>query len=131
MTQNGTPRKTPPKRRDVVLIMHLAAGLSVEKAAQAANVSRTTANRRMKQPDFQARIQEARAEFAVGAASRLGSMMARACDVLDRLLNSRTARIRLAAADRILGLGWKLRHEGELQERISGIERHLGIGKKP
>jgi hypothetical protein len=125
-----TTSDTPRKSRDAIIVMLMAAGRTIESTATAAGVSPATICRRLRKPEFQDRIQVARARFAADAGARLGSMMGKASDVLARLLDSQNEKIKLAAAREVLTLGVKLRREGEWEERMEAIERQLGFRKK-
>jgi hypothetical protein len=59
-----------------LLLLHLAAGRSVGVAAELAGMSRQTAHRRMRGPDFAAKLDAARKEFHERVAGRLADQLA-------------------------------------------------------
>src|SRR4051812_37627735 len=62
---------TGRSRADEALTLALACGATVEAAAAKAGVSPTTAFRRLKDPEFQQRLQRARAEMVQRATAML------------------------------------------------------------
>jgi hypothetical protein len=107
------------------LLQALAGGLSVPRAAEAAGLSRRTAYRRLKDPDFRRRVGELRTELFERAAGRLGGAGGRAAAVLAKLLGSADEKTRLAAARAILELGPRVRDAAEIARRLDELERRV------
>jgi hypothetical protein len=109
----------------------LAAGLSVPKAAAAAGLSERTAYRRLADPAFRARVDEARAESlraVVGQMSRLGQA---AAGVLAGLMKDGPEQVRLGATRTALEYLFKghetlnlARQLEELRAELEGLKRH-------
>jgi hypothetical protein len=73
---------------DDQLIMTLACGATVEAAAQKAGVSRATVQRRLRNPEFCARLHEARSEMVKRASGTLTAAGTEAIKTLLSLLHS-------------------------------------------
>ena len=114
------------KNADSALIMALACGATVEASSKTAGISEATAYRRLADPGFRRRIDEARAEMISRAVARLGATSTLAADTLRELLKARSETVRLGAARAVLELGAKLREHEELAERIAALEERLG-----
>jgi hypothetical protein len=122
------------KRRggaDEALALALAGGRTITDAAASANVSRSTVNRRMQDPEFQQRVRELRAEMVETAAGRLAGGMADAADVLRELLASKSEMVRLSAARSLLEFGVKIRESSESERRLAEYERQVAELMKP
>ena len=116
MTQNAT------HAGDEKLIRALAAGATVEQAAQEAGVSERTVYRRRKDADFRWAVIEAQGWTADTARGQLAGMGGKAVETLQRLLESDKPSEALAAAKAVLELGPRLRQYAELEERINSLE---------
>jgi hypothetical protein len=103
---------------DEILVAALAAGQTVVDAAKAAHISDKTARRRMKEPDFQARVIEARGQFT--------ARMTKAGDTMDALLNAESEQVRLGAARAIIQQGLALRSAAEIEARLTALENQAG-----
>src|SRR6266849_10273894 len=105
---------------DEVLLMTLACGATVEAAAQKAGVSRATVLRRLREPEFQHRLQEFRSDMVKRTAGMLTAASMEAVKTLLELQNASTPpAVRLGAARAILEIGIKVRETAELTERIA------------
>jgi len=113
------------KRGDLALLLALAQGLSVPKAAAKAGLSERTAYRRLQDPDFKARVTRARAEMVERALGQLSAGTAEAAFVLRKLLRGADDRVKLGAAKAILDSQLKLRNEIDLAERVATLEELL------
>jgi hypothetical protein len=109
-------------RKEDGLALGLAAGMSLRRAAAAANVSERTAFRRWADPAFRRRVHQLRGELVDRSLGRLAGGMTAAAAKLRKLLNSEQERIQLGAARAILELGAKLRDQIELEQRIQNLE---------
>ena len=110
---------------DAPIVAALAAGASVPAAAKAGGVSEATVYRRLREPAFRQRVDEARAEIVARAVAKLSAASTEAADTLRRLLYSPMDFARLAAARSILELGVKLREDQDLAERVAALEAQL------
>jgi len=104
------------------LALGLAAGLTVEDAAERAGVSRRTAFRRLTEPGFRNRVSELRSQMVGRALGRMADGMSDAADKLRQLLNAESESVCLGAARALLELGAKLRDSVELEQRILTLE---------
>jgi hypothetical protein len=118
------------RNADSALVAALAAGGTVEAAAKSADVSVATAHRRLNDPAFRRRVDEARADAVSRAVARLSATSTLAADTLRELLKARSETVRLGAARAILELGSRLREQEDLAERIAELERSLGVGRE-
>jgi hypothetical protein len=108
-----------------LLLARLAAGCSVEQAAQAAGVSVRTAYRRLAESDFQQRLAVARDELLSATLGELVGSAAEAVATLRELLSAREERVRLAAARTVLEQLLRLRETLTLAQRLAALERAL------
>lgn len=113
------------KSADEALAAALAAGQTIESAAEAAHVSESTAYRRMKDDAFRARVAEIRKQFIGTAAAKLAGTMTEAADVLRELLKSEADSIRLRSAIAIIEQSVRLTELHELQEQVAELDRRL------
>ena len=111
------------KSADDRLIATLASGTTVEAAAQLREVSERTIYCRLKDPDFQHRLQQARADLVARALGHLSAGSAEAAVTLRNLLQAEDNCVKLGAARAILELGTRLRESVEFEERLSALER--------
>ncbi len=115
MTRNGG-------RNDEILAAHLAAGLTVQEAAEAARLSPRTVGRKLQEPAFRRRLQEIRAEIADRVCGQLVNAATEAARVLQELLSASSDNIRLSAAKEILSAASRARSDGEFEQRIRELE---------
>lgn len=113
------------KNADDSLLLALAAGQSVEDAAQSARVSARTVYRRMADPEFAEKVREARSRLLGQTLGRLIEANTKAADTLKALLDSKSDVVRLGAARSILELCLKVRQSTETDARLAEIEQHL------
>jgi hypothetical protein len=114
---------------DDVAAAALAAGKTVQQAAELAGVSARTIHRRLKDdPGFRRQVHELRAQMLGQAAGRVADGMAEAADCLRELLKAKAESVRLSAARSLLELGVRLRDSVELGERIAALESALKGG---
>ena len=107
---------------DETLVTLLAGGATRQQAAQSARVGERTVYRRLEDPAFRARIEEARADMLARTSALLTAAGAAAAGTLVRLLRAESDAVKLAAAVRIIELGGKLRTDLELEARIAALE---------
>jgi hypothetical protein len=106
-----------------VLLAAVAAG-STAAAAQLAGVSERTVRRRLSDPEFQRRVEDARAETVYRALSRISAVAIMATETLVALMEPNEPRsVRLNAAKAVLDMGLRLRAERALKERVGATEQ--------
>jgi hypothetical protein len=110
------------KNADGALLMALAAGRTVQEAAQLAGVSERTAYRRLADPEFARQVSAARAEMVERAVGRMSDGMIAAADRLRVLVDSHDERVALGASRSVLELTTKLRESLEWEQRLSALE---------
>jgi hypothetical protein len=112
---------------DDLLRMALACGATLENAARQAGVSESTVRRRVKDPEFQRKLQTLRAEMVQrtsGALTAAGTESVRT--LLDLQKPTAPPAVRLGAAKATLELGMKVRETTELEQRLATLEERLG-----
>lgn len=119
MQQNQTPAG------DDALILALAAGATVRKAAEQAGISERTAHRRLADADFRRAVSEARDRMFDAAFGRLAGLANKAAETLERLMESDKPSEALGAAKAVLQLGPRLRDYAKFEERINRLEDDL------
>ena len=118
------------RRRDEERLLGvLAAGGSVEQAAQAAGVSERTAYRRLADAEFRGRLASLRDELAWAALAELAGCASEAVATLRRLLDANSEQVQLGAARTLLDQLLRLREALELSERLTALERR--VNEKP
>lgn len=121
-------RNCPVARKskgDALLIAMLASGSTIKDAANSAGVSERTARRRLDDPGFCQRVNEAQAALVGQATGVLAAGMTEAAETLKSLLQAQSERTRLSAARAILWLGLKVRETAELEARLLEIEKAM------
>ena len=114
------------KKADTGLIVSLACGMSVETAAQKAGMSVRTVYRRLADPEFQAQVNEVRADMQRRAAAMLTAAAMAAIKTFTTLQESaQSESVRLGAARSIIELGCKLREIVEFTERLAKLEARM------
>jgi hypothetical protein len=112
------------RNADDVLIMALACGATQEAAAQKAGVSKPTVQRRLQDPAFRARLQEASADMVKRTARTLTAASTEAIKTLLELQKAAVPHAtRLGAAKAILEIGFKAREFADLEERLTALEQ--------
>ena len=107
---------------DQALIAALAAGATKQEAARLVGVGERTVYRRLEDPRFRRRVDEARAELVNRAVGSLADASSAAVATLRALLEADSESVRLGACRAILDLGLKLREAEELERRIRALE---------
>jgi len=115
-------------RSDELLLASLAAGSSVEQAAQAAGLSVRTAYRRLADPAFAGRLAQARDELITNALGELVDSASGAVATLRALLEAPDERVKLGAAKTILDQLLRIRETLTLSQRLATLERALQAG---
>ncbi|MFN2490429.1 MAG: hypothetical protein ABR529_11965, partial [Actinomycetota bacterium] len=117
-----TARAASRRGVDDLLVVALAAGLTVAAAAERAGVSPATVTRRLRDATFRARVTDARAQAVERAGAQLTAAFSAAVETLVALLRSPNHSVAIAAATRILDLGLRLREAHELEQRLCALE---------
>jgi hypothetical protein len=119
------------KQADEALAAALAGGNTVEGAAHIAGVSRATAFRRLKDPDFKGRIDVIRAEMIDRTLGHLSAGATEGSIVLRTLaVNSKDERIKLGASKALVDSVLRVRDSVILEERIKALEEAAARRKK-
>jgi HEAT repeat protein len=109
------------------LLIALACGATVDTAAKQCEIAVRTIYRRLKDPEFQTRLQAIRAEMVQRAAGMLTAAASGAVRTLLSLQKeSVAAAVRLGAARAILEIGIKLREMVDLETQLTALEARLG-----
>jgi len=112
-------------RSDELLLTRLAAGATVEQAANAAGLSARTAYRRLADPAFTRRLAQARDELISSALGELVECASEAVATLRALLSASDERVRLGAAKSTLEQLLRLRETLTLSQRLAVLERTM------
>jgi hypothetical protein len=115
------------KSGDGKLILALASGCSVPRAARKAGVSLRTAYRRLEDPDFRRRVEEARSRLVERACGRLASLGGLAVGQLHALLSRDTTgeQGRLGAARAALDFLFRSHEQHTLAKQLDDLKRQL------
>ena len=111
----------------VALALALASGESVKDAARLAGVSERTAYRKLKEERFIQRVNQARTAMIQQAVGRLAKTCAKASEVLEKLLDSKSERIRLQTAKAIMDSSIKLGDAVAYEHRLDTLEANLNM----
>ena len=114
------------RNADAPLVAALAGGATVRDAAVEVGIGEATAHRRLKEPEFRKRVDDARAELIAAAVARLGAASTRAVATLEGLLAADSEAVRLGAAKAILDAALRWREHQDLTERVRALEEQLG-----
>ena len=121
----GSDSPGPGGRRvESALIAALLAGSTWEQAATAAGCSRATVSRRLAEPAFRARLEEARAEHLQLVSDRLAHACTSAVETLEGIMADPAAppSARVSAARSTLDLAGRYREMVEVEERLQALE---------
>jgi hypothetical protein len=110
---------------DEVLVSLLAGGTTRQAAAARAGVAERTVYRRLEDPGFRGRIEEARADMLARTSAMLTAAGTTAAETLVRLLEAELDTVKLAAAVRIIELGTRLRESEQIEARLAALEAQL------
>jgi hypothetical protein len=118
--------RTRRQNADHKLIMALACGATVESAARQAEISERTVSRRLKDPEFQAKLQAERQEMVGRTTNMLTAAAMESVKTLLRLQGDGVPHsVQLGAARAVVELGARLREHNELFERVAALEARL------
>jgi hypothetical protein len=115
------------KKAEQALLLALAFGATVENAARKAGMSERTAYRRLADPAFQARLEQARLETLVRTAGMLtGAALGSVKTLVDLHQDvSVPSAVRRGAARDLLEMTIKYRESAEMEQRVAALEDRL------
>jgi hypothetical protein len=120
------------KSSDGVLAAALAAGRTVQRAAEAAGVSERTAHRRLKDPSFKRQVAECRARVLDETLGALTEATTSAVAVMAELLAEGNApKVRLAAAKAIIDSQLRVSQLVDLERRVLELEERAAAEGGP
>jgi hypothetical protein len=126
MDSNGSSRPHGTAGRpldlDHRIVEALVAGGSFESCARHAGCSYRTLKRRLRDPRFRARVDEARNTLIRRTVDRLSAYALAAADTLHELLGSNNELVRLGSARTLLEAAAHARLTQELTERVAALE---------
>jgi hypothetical protein len=114
---------------DDLLALYIAVGSDQKTAAGKAGVSESTAKRRMKEPDFKARVQALRREHLDQVAGRLQALSLLAVGKLQDLLGAANEAVQLGACRTVLESMYKAAELLDLAERVANLEARQQQGE--
>src|SRR5437867_3384391 len=120
--QENDNKNTRFRRGDERLIVALASGASIRKAAKVCRVSQATVARRLRDPDFRREMNDVRARMVNTAIGRLAASMVAATATLRKLLKATSETVALGAARAIVEMHCRLKESAELEQRIAALE---------
>lgn len=116
-------------KADELFLQAIVCGASLEAAAKRAGISRATAFRRAKAPQFQQTLKSMRQEIIFRTLSTLNAATGEAARTLIQLLGSaHSSSARLGASKAIIELSCKLRDHEDFEERLRAIEDRFEEG---
>jgi hypothetical protein len=119
-------KPTGKRNCDEGLVVALAGGASVSAAAAHAGVSDRTARRRLADPAFRTRVDEARGELVRQAVGRLSAIGVLAGDTLEGLIKGAASEaVRLGAARAVLEYMFRGQEIDALARQLDELERRL------
>jgi len=110
---------------DDLLASAIAGGASVEAAAQAAGVSRSTAFRRLTEAAFKGRVSELRSRMVDATVGRLAAMGGKAADMLEAAISGDPSPLAVRAALGLFDALTRLRTHAELEQRLAILEQTI------
>ena len=114
-------------RTDDVLVTALAAGMSHKRAAATAQVSESTVDRRLRDPEFIERVEAARIDRVGRIADRLQDLAEQSVSVLSQMLTepatADATRARIALA--VPGMALAMRELVVIEQRLAAVEQRL------
>jgi hypothetical protein len=111
------------KKAEDALLAVLACGASVANAARQCGISERTVYRRLAEPEFKRRLQNARADIMRRTLDLLSAGALESAKTLLTLQKDLVAApVRLGAARTVLELGLKFREQADLEQRLQALE---------
>ena len=119
------------KNADEVLALAFACGSTAEQAAQKAGVGVRTAERRLADPAFARRVQEARDAIVQRASGVLTAALLEAIKTLLELQRPPAPpSVRLGAARAVIDSALKVRTQAELEQRLAAVEERCAAAER-
>jgi hypothetical protein len=114
------------KHCDEAIVAALAAGGNVAAAARHARVSERTVHRRLEDPAFRAKVDEARTELVRAVVGRLAAIGVLATTRLQNLVdNARSETVQLGAARAVLEFLFRGHEQDTLAREVAEVKRQL------
>jgi hypothetical protein len=113
------------RQSDETLLIEIAKGAPLCRAAERAGLCERTARRRWADPAFRQKILDLRCEMRWQAAGQLSADMARASAALSQALDAESASVRVSAARAILRIGDELGSRAEENALLVGTLEKL------
>src|SRR5262245_31788708 len=114
------------KNADEALVLALATGVSVPDAAGRAGVSTRTAYRRLEDPGFRRRVDQARSDLVNAAIGRLSAIGAESVAEVERLVReSKSEAVRLGAVRTVLEYLFRGNEQYTLARQVDELRRQL------
>lgn len=111
------------RNADEQLLIALACGSTVENAAKKAGIAESTVYRRLRDQEFQQRLDEVRRDMVERASSMLTAAAMEAVRALVELLGKDSPpATRLGAARAVLEIGLRMREAVDLEQRLHDLE---------
>lgn len=119
--------------KDDIIAATLASGQSQAHAARTAGVSERTVQRRMADPEFRARVDDARGDVLGRCLDVLGAGALEAAIVLRQITmdGNEPSTVRVSASRALLGSVLQWRDQIELSARIDQLEQAAASGRGP
>ena len=119
--------KKDKRAAEQTLLTALAFGATVENAARKAGIGERTAYRRLADPAFQARLEQARLDAVLRTAGMLtGASLGAVKSLVDLQQDASVpAGVRRAAARDVLELSVKYRESAQMEQRVAALEERL------
>ena len=119
--------KKDKRAAEQTLLTALAFGATVENAARKAGIGERTAYRRLADPAFQARLEQARLDAVLRTAGMLtGASLGAVKSLVDLQQDASVpAGVRRAAARDVLELSVKYRESAQMEQRVAALEGRL------
>ena len=119
--------KKDKQAAEQALLTALAFGATVENAARKAGIGERTAYRRLADPAFQARLEQARLDAVLRTAGMLtGASLGAVKSLVDLQQDASVpAGVRRAAARDVLELSVKYRESAQMEQRVAALEERL------
>jgi hypothetical protein len=117
--------------KDDVLLQALLCGASIDAAAKKVEMSRSSVYRRLSNPKFAKRLQDAKTEVVRRTAAVLSAGSLEASKALLELTGPKNPpATRLGAARSVIELAAKLREQTEMEERMASLEQRLDANQQ-
>jgi hypothetical protein len=114
------------KGADEALLVALACGATVDSAARASGLAPRTVHRRLKDPEFQNRLQAMRGDMVERSTAMLTAAGMESVKTLVTLQHPTIPpAVRLGAARAVLEIGMRQREVSELTQRIAVLEAQV------